>query len=201
MICIVTSRPLAAEGDPVPAPERREVYANGRDCLILAIAHRVTKDLPSWDSKDGIGHHMFVNFSDAGFDVDTLDLEVLNGPVLLVDVPRYRNITGIYISNGSLRLNFNIVLVDYYCVAFQRHKSYCGEGLGLNLQLLGLDYLSVAAYVDAAPAHHEFLASKVIQSGFPRGEKCMPMAKCSRGSWPVPMATFNHQEWLACECF
>ncbi|XP_020080408.1 uncharacterized protein LOC109704094 [Ananas comosus] len=34
-------------------------------------------------------HHYFL----AGFDVDTLDLAVLNGPALLVDVPRDKNIT------------------------------------------------------------------------------------------------------------
>ncbi|KAH9655922.1 Cyclase-like protein 1 [Citrus sinensis] len=38
--------------------------------------------------------HMFYNYSNAGFDADSLDLQVLNGPALLVDVPiRDRNIT------------------------------------------------------------------------------------------------------------
>ncbi|KAK9176736.1 hypothetical protein WN944_028755 [Citrus x changshan-huyou] len=31
--------------------------------------------------------HMFYNYSNAGFDADSLDLQVLNGPALLVDVP------------------------------------------------------------------------------------------------------------------
>jgi kynurenine formamidase len=38
--------------------------------------------------------HVFEHYYDAGFDVDTLDLAVLNGPALLVDVPRDKNITG-----------------------------------------------------------------------------------------------------------
>ncbi|KAH0976903.1 hypothetical protein GBA52_026622 [Prunus armeniaca] len=38
--------------------------------------------------------HVFDHFYDAGFDVDTLDLQVLNGPALVVDVPRDKNITG-----------------------------------------------------------------------------------------------------------
>ncbi|KAD0793414.1 hypothetical protein E3N88_43711 [Mikania micrantha] len=38
--------------------------------------------------------HMIDEYFDAGFDVDTLDLHVLNGPALLVDVPRDSNITG-----------------------------------------------------------------------------------------------------------
>ncbi|RZC65210.1 hypothetical protein C5167_008900 [Papaver somniferum] len=37
--------------------------------------------------------HIFDHYFDAGFDVDTLDLEVLNGPSFLVDVPRNSNIT------------------------------------------------------------------------------------------------------------
>nr|TKW32105.1 hypothetical protein SEVIR_2G148200v2 [Setaria viridis] len=37
--------------------------------------------------------HVFEHYYDAGFDVDTLDLAVLNGPALLVDVPRDKNIT------------------------------------------------------------------------------------------------------------
>ncbi|KNA08224.1 hypothetical protein SOVF_164560 [Spinacia oleracea] len=39
--------------------------------------------------------HFFDHYLDAGFDVDTLDLDVLNGPALLVDVPRDSNITGV----------------------------------------------------------------------------------------------------------
>ncbi|RRT50949.1 hypothetical protein BHE74_00051000 [Ensete ventricosum] len=46
--------------------------------------------------------HVFQHYFEAGFDVDTLDLHVLNGnmldsvcrPALLVDVPRDKNITG-----------------------------------------------------------------------------------------------------------
>ncbi|TXG46502.1 hypothetical protein EZV62_027999 [Acer yangbiense] len=34
--------------------------------------------------------HVFDHYFDAGFDVDTLDLEVLNGPALLADVPEIR---------------------------------------------------------------------------------------------------------------
>ncbi|GAB4852901.1 Cyclase-like protein 1 [Ancistrocladus abbreviatus] len=37
--------------------------------------------------------HFYDHYFDAGFDLDTLDLDVLNGPALLVDVPRDKNIT------------------------------------------------------------------------------------------------------------
>ncbi|ONM53561.1 Cyclase family protein [Zea mays] len=39
--------------------------------------------------------HVFEHYYDTGFDVDTLDLAVLNGPALLVDVPRDKNITAL----------------------------------------------------------------------------------------------------------
>ncbi|CAL5377417.1 unnamed protein product [Camellia sinensis] len=38
--------------------------------------------------------HVFDRYFDAGFDADSLDLGLLNGPALLVDVPRDENITG-----------------------------------------------------------------------------------------------------------
>ncbi|KAF8019204.1 hypothetical protein BT93_G0020 [Corymbia citriodora subsp. variegata] len=90
-------------------PVRREVYGNGR---IIDITHRITSDLPSYESMGSLGHFLWLAFSmkngsltnnsemklpahtgthvdapghvydhyyEAGFDVDTLDLEVLNG--------------------------------------------------------------------------------------------------------------------------
>ncbi|KAF3788333.1 Kynurenine formamidase [Nymphaea thermarum] len=40
--------------------------------------------------------HVYDEYFEAGFDVDTLDLAVLNGYTLLVDVPRDTNITGMF---------------------------------------------------------------------------------------------------------
>ncbi|AQK65063.1 Cyclase family protein [Zea mays] len=46
--------------------------------------------------------HVFEHYYDACFNVDTLELAVLNGPALLVDVPRDKNITGVdYLSVGA----------------------------------------------------------------------------------------------------
>lgn len=100
---------LSNGGDAGLIPIRREVYDNGR---IIDISHRVTADMPSWESDEGLGQflslpksmkngslannseiklpahtgthvdapgHVFDHYFDAGFDVDTLDLEVLNG--------------------------------------------------------------------------------------------------------------------------
>lgn len=93
-------------------PDRREIYGGGR---IIDISHRYTRDMPYWDSSDGLGQflwlaasmkngslanasvmklpahggthvdspgHMFDRYFDSGFDVDTLDLDVLNGELL-----------------------------------------------------------------------------------------------------------------------
>ncbi|MEI4850586.1 cyclase family protein, partial [Klebsiella pneumoniae] len=61
--------------------------------------------------------HMFADYFDAGFDVDTLDLEVLNGPALLVDVPRDTNITAeamksLNIPEGVRRVLFRTLNTD-----------------------------------------------------------------------------------------
>nr|CAD1823129.1 unnamed protein product [Ananas comosus var. bracteatus] len=61
--------------------------------------------------------HVFQRYYEAGFDVDTLDLEVLNGPALLVDVPRDKNITAevmesLHIPKGVRRVLFRTLNTD-----------------------------------------------------------------------------------------
>ncbi|KAL6218835.1 hypothetical protein ACLB2K_012043 [Fragaria x ananassa] len=61
--------------------------------------------------------HVFDHYFDAGFDVDTLDLDVLNGAALLVDVPRDKNITaevmeGLHIPKGVSRVLFRTLNTD-----------------------------------------------------------------------------------------
>ncbi|MEI4872710.1 cyclase family protein, partial [Klebsiella pneumoniae] len=61
--------------------------------------------------------HVFDHYFDAGFDVDTLDLAVLNGPALLVDVPRDLNITAeamksLNIPKGVKRVLFRTLNTD-----------------------------------------------------------------------------------------
>ncbi|KAG2704582.1 hypothetical protein I3760_05G010000 [Carya illinoinensis] len=61
--------------------------------------------------------HFFDRYLDAGFDVDTLDLEVLNGLALLIDVPRDKNITAevmkdLNIPKGTRRVLFRTLNTD-----------------------------------------------------------------------------------------
>ncbi|KAF8019206.1 hypothetical protein BT93_G0022 [Corymbia citriodora subsp. variegata] len=187
-------------------PIRREVHDGGR---IFDVSHRLTSDMPSWGTEDGLGNflwlaasmkngslannsemklpthtgthvdapgHVFDHYFDAGFDVDTLDLGVLNGPALLVDVPRDKNLTAevmesLHIPKGVRRVLFRTLNTDrglMYKKAFD--TSYVGfmrDGAkwlveNTDIKLVGIDYLSVAAYDDLIPSHLVFLESREI---------------------------------------
>ncbi|KAL3814257.1 hypothetical protein ACJIZ3_015525 [Penstemon smallii] len=120
--------------------------------------------------------HMYESYFDEGYDVDTLDLRVLNGPALLVDVPRDKNITAevmnsLNIPKGVRRVLFRTLNTDrrlMYNKAFD--TSYVGfmkDGAqwlveNTDIKLVGIDYLSVAAYDDLIPSHLVFLKSRDI---------------------------------------
>ncbi|KAL6010407.1 hypothetical protein ACLOJK_000838 [Asimina triloba] len=161
---------------------RREEYDDGR---IIDITHRYREDLPSWDS-DGLGQflwlpksmkngslannsemkmpthsgthvdapgHVFDEYFDAGFDVDTLDLAVLNGPALLVDVARDKNLTG----KGLMwKRDFDTSYTGFTKDGAQWLVD------NTDIKLVGVDYLSVAAWSDLIPAHLVFLKSREI---------------------------------------
>ncbi|KAF9665991.1 hypothetical protein SADUNF_Sadunf16G0182500 [Salix dunnii] len=120
--------------------------------------------------------HVFDHYFDAGFDVDTLDLEVLNGPALLVDVPRHSNITAevmksLHIPKGVRRVLFRTLNTDRRLM-FKREfdRSYVGftkDGAkwlvdNTDIKLVGIDYLSVAAWSDLIPSHLVFLEGREI---------------------------------------
>ncbi|KAK3413062.1 hypothetical protein EUGRSUZ_E02953 [Eucalyptus grandis] len=144
---------LDAGGCSVPTGEKNEnlllmrVFGNGR---IIDITHRITPDLPAFDSEESLGQflwlllsmkngsianfseiklsahtgthvdapgHVFDHYYDAGFDVDSLDLEILNGPALLVDVPKDKNLTAevmesLHIPKGVRRVLFRTLNTD-----------------------------------------------------------------------------------------
>ncbi|XP_076886690.1 cyclase-like protein 2 [Bidens hawaiensis] len=120
--------------------------------------------------------HVFDHYFDAGFDVDTLDLHVLNGPALVVDVPRDKNITAdvmksLNIPKGVSRVLFRTLNTDRRLMwkkAFD--TSYVGfmkDGAqwlkdNTGIQLVGIDYLSAAAYDDLIPSHLVFLENRII---------------------------------------
>ncbi|MFS7928203.1 putative arylformamidase [Helianthus anomalus] len=120
--------------------------------------------------------HMIDEYFDAGFDVDTLDLLVLNGPALLVDVPRDSNITAevmksLNIPKGVQRVLFRTLNTDRRLMwQKQFDTSYVGflrDGAqwlkdNSDIKLVGIDYLSAAAYVDSVATHRVFFESRDI---------------------------------------
>ncbi|XVF01315.1 hypothetical protein REPUB_Repub04eG0077300 [Reevesia pubescens] len=120
--------------------------------------------------------HMIDRYFDAGFDVDTLDLEVLNGPALLVDVQRDKNITAevmesLKIPKGVRRVLFRTLNTDRGLMYKREYdSSYVGfttDGArwlvkNTDIKLVGIDYLSVAANDHLVSAHLEFFESREI---------------------------------------
>ncbi|KAK9286707.1 hypothetical protein L1049_015110 [Liquidambar formosana] len=118
--------------------------------------------------------HVYDHYFDAGFDVDTLDLDVLNGPALLVDVPRDKNITAevmksLNIPKGVRRVLFRTLNTDRQLMLKKEFDtSYVGfmkDGAqwlveNTDIKLVGIDYLSVAAYDDLIPSHLVFLLGR-----------------------------------------
>ncbi|XP_024028930.1 uncharacterized protein LOC21410075 [Morus notabilis] len=197
---------LAGGEDSALTPIRREVYGDGRifdishrytpdmpswesddgigDFLSLpksmkngSLANNSEMKLPAHTGThvDAPGH-VFDHYFDAGFDVDTLDLEVLNGPGLLVDVPRDNNITAevmksLNIPKGVRRVLFRTLNTDRRLM-FKKEfdTSYVGfmkDGAkwlveNTDIKLVGIDYLSVAAFNDLIPSHLVFLENRKI---------------------------------------
>lgn len=120
--------------------------------------------------------HVFQHYFEAGFDVDTLDLEVLNGPALLVDVPRDKNITAeamefLHIPRGVRRVLFRTLNTDRQLMWKKEFDtSYVGfmkDGAqwlvdNTDIKLVGIDYLSIAAFDDLIPSHLVLLKNKDI---------------------------------------
>ncbi|XP_047975178.1 cyclase-like protein 1 isoform X2 [Salvia hispanica] len=118
--------------------------------------------------------HFYENYFEQGFDADTLDLRVLNGPALLVDVPRDKNITAevmksLNIPKGVRRVLFRTLNTDRRLMYTNKFdSSYVGfTGAGAQwlvdntaIKLVGIDYLSVASTDYLTAAHRVFLKSK-----------------------------------------
>lgn len=119
---------------------------------------------------------MIDRYFDAGFDVDTLDLETLNGPALLVDVPRDSNITAevmesLKFPKGVRRVLFRTLNTDRRLMYKREYDtSYVGFTTGgakwlvenTDIKLVGVDYLSVASDDHLVPAHLEFFEGREI---------------------------------------
>uniref|UniRef100_A0ACD5XEU2 Uncharacterized protein n=2 Tax=Avena sativa TaxID=4498 RepID=A0ACD5XEU2_AVESA len=196
----------AFEAEPVLVPERRETHGGGRILDIThyyredmpswgsddgvgqflwlpasmrngSLANNSEMRMPTHTGThvDAPGH-VFQHYFDAGFDVDTLDLELLNGPALLIDVPRDENITAktmesLHIPKGVQRVLFRTLNTDRQLMWKKEFDtSYVGfmkDGAqwlvdNTDIKLVGIDYLSVAAFDDLIPSHLVLLKSRDI---------------------------------------
>ncbi|CAN6246892.1 unnamed protein product [Urochloa humidicola] len=115
--------------------------------------------------------HMVQEYFEAGLGVDKLDLDVLNGPALLIDVPRDTNITAqamesLNIPRGVRRVLFRTLNTDKKLMWTKEiDTSFVGftvDGAqwlldNTDIKLVGVDYLSFAAFDHLIPGHLVFL--------------------------------------------
>ncbi|KAK8263172.1 hypothetical protein V6Z12_D12G024700 [Gossypium hirsutum] len=80
--------------------------------------------------------HFFQKYYEQGFDVSTLSLQTLNGPALVVDVPRNKNITGMPViynniisvkssDNWFQRKTWSDALFSSLCIKMPMLVDYC----------------------------------------------------------------------------
>uniref|UniRef100_A0A453NPL4 Cyclase n=6 Tax=Triticinae TaxID=1648030 RepID=A0A453NPL4_AEGTS len=124
---------------------------------------------------DAPGHMNQAHFA-AGLDVDTLDLDVLNGPALLVDVPRHTNITAesmksLNIPKGVRRVLFRTLNTDrglmWKAAGDMSYVGFTEDGAqwlvdNTDIKLVGIDYISVAAFDHLISAHVAFFKNADI---------------------------------------
>ncbi|KAG8502019.1 hypothetical protein CXB51_000222 [Gossypium anomalum] len=88
--------------------------------------------------------HMVDSYFDAGFDVDTLDLDVLNGPALLVDVPRDSNITAKVMESLNIPKGVRREFDSSYAGFTTDGARWLAKNT--DIKLVGIDFLSAACY-------------------------------------------------------
>ncbi|CAN0878903.1 Cyclase-like protein 2 [Linum grandiflorum] len=178
-------------GATVPPAERREVYSNGRlfdithrvnpnmptwgsaqglgQFLTLVASIKNGSGVNAAEIKlvahtgthvDAPGH-IYQEYYDAGYDVDSLDLDVLNAEVM----------KALAIPKGTKRVLFRTLNTDrhlMYNKAFD--SSFAGFTAAgaqwlvdnTDIKLVGLDYLSVATFDEAVPTHMAFFKNRDI---------------------------------------
>lgn len=120
--------------------------------------------------------HVYEEYYDAAIDVNTLDLQTLNGPAILAEVPRNSNISAVVLQNfniprGVKRVLFRTLNTDRRLM-FKKEfdSSYVGfteDGAqwlvdNTDIKLVGVDYLSSAAYSSLIIPHRILLKNKDI---------------------------------------
>lgn len=172
---------------------------------IYDITHRLMQGMPAFGSVNGTGQivnetrgnesyygtiklnthmgthvdspgHFFQDLYEAGFDVDSLNLQTLNGPALVIDTPRDKNITAevlksLNIPSGLKRVIFRTQNTDRGLMkrrAFEpNYTGFTSDGAEwlvnhTQIKFVGIDYLSIAIKDEAVKVHQILLRTKNI---------------------------------------
>lgn len=122
--------------------------------------------------------HFNQTLLDEGYDVSSLDLKTLNGPVLVVDTPRDKNITAevmasLNIPRGVTRVLFRTLNTDKNLMGQSTfdpgYTGFTTDGAqylvdNTDIKLVGIDYLSIAVGLlpELVGVHQIFLNAKTI---------------------------------------
>lgn len=115
------------------------------------------------------------HFLDNGETVEDIPLELLVGPVQVVEIPSARVITEedlkiATIPAGTTRILFKTANSDIWASGITEFKEdYIGLGFDAakylvesGIKVVGVDYLSVAPFSDPAPTHKTLLENKIL---------------------------------------
>ena len=116
-----------------------------------------------------------VHFIQGALGVDTLPLEVLVGPALVIELPRVQQVTAADLSGAGIPEGTQRLLIktsnsawwaandpqfhtDYIAVAVDAAQWVVARGI----KLIGVDYLSVAPWKQSVPTHRTLLQAGVV---------------------------------------
>ncbi|WOG90750.1 hypothetical protein DCAR_0309994 [Daucus carota subsp. sativus] len=147
--------------------DQRKGFKTTNSLLTIQVHSGTHTDAPS---------HAFIEYFNQQTDATTLDLQTLNGPAIVVDVPRDQNITAdvmklLNIPRGVKRVLFRTLNTDKKLMSFTEFdSSYVGftqDGAqylvdNTDIKLVGIDYLSIASAFDVLSPHLVLMKNKDI---------------------------------------
>lgn len=147
--------------------DQRKGFKTTNSLLTIQVHSGTHTDAPS---------HAYIDYFNQGIDATTLDLQTLNGPAIVVDVPRDQNITADVMKNlniprGVKRALFRTLNTDRNLMSIMEFDpSYVGftqDGAqylvdNTDIKLVGIDYLSIASAADVLSPHLVLMKNKDI---------------------------------------
>ncbi len=154
------------EGDPPPRMTLVSQLAQGDLCDVTAL----TMGAHTGAHVDAPAH-----FLAGGATVEALDLDVLVGPALVADLRGHAQITAAVLASLQLPSDLQrlLMLTDNSSRRLMTNPQFQRDYVGLTsdaaawlvdhgLRLVGIDYLSIAAYDEAEPVHRKLLQNNMV---------------------------------------